>query len=181
MGKSHTRNDMRSITKNPNDPAYKAAADNRSNQLNPQHPAYASSRKGGGVAITGYGELDEDDEMVEVVDDLLEGMSIRELRSLIQRVLKDTPGRLLPVVEGACSEPDNPYHRHVGSRKSLDEMSRSELMETVWRLSDEDWERAIAGVSSVFEADADFENFAREYWVPRYFFGKPVRPPQYQD
>jgi len=33
------------MAKNPNNPASKAAADNRANQLNPDAPAHASSRK----------------------------------------------------------------------------------------------------------------------------------------
>ncbi len=37
-------NDQRAAVFNPTSAAYKAAADNRSNQLNPQHPAYRSSR-----------------------------------------------------------------------------------------------------------------------------------------
>lgn len=37
-------NDERAVALNPNNPAYKAAQDNRSNQLNPSHSAYASSR-----------------------------------------------------------------------------------------------------------------------------------------
>ncbi|QQW92930.1 hypothetical protein HG561_07655 [Helicobacter pylori] len=37
MGKSYSQrsNDQRSNTKNPNNPAYKKAMDNRANQLNP--------------------------------------------------------------------------------------------------------------------------------------------------
>jgi len=45
-GKQYTPNDMRSISKNPNNPAFKVAADNRANQLNPTTEAHASSRKG---------------------------------------------------------------------------------------------------------------------------------------
>jgi len=44
-GKHYSPNDMRSMAKNPNNPASKAAVDNRAGQLNPQTPAYASSRK----------------------------------------------------------------------------------------------------------------------------------------
>ena len=162
MRKGHTPNDMRSMAKNPNNPSAKAATDNRSNQLNPQHPAHASSGKGGGGAAAGYGETDEDDEMVELVDDRLEGMSSGELRKVIQRVLKDTPGRSL-------------------GRKSPKEMSRSTLEATVRRLQDEDWHRAVAGLRSVFFAGADFDNYMRAFWFPRYFLGKHVKPPQYRD
>ena len=35
---------QRSITKNPNNPAYRAAMNNRSNQLNPNNPAYHKAR-----------------------------------------------------------------------------------------------------------------------------------------
>ena len=45
-GKHYSPNDMRSMAKNPNNPASKAASDNRANQLNPEKTAYASSRKG---------------------------------------------------------------------------------------------------------------------------------------
>lgn len=41
MGK---RGGNRANSKNPNNPAYKAAQDNRSNQLNPNNEAYYSSR-----------------------------------------------------------------------------------------------------------------------------------------
>ncbi|TXT58950.1 MAG: hypothetical protein BAJALOKI2v1_280041 [Promethearchaeota archaeon] len=37
MGKNRSSNDDRSDSKNPNNPAHKAAMDNRSNQLNPEH------------------------------------------------------------------------------------------------------------------------------------------------
>lgn len=37
MGK---RNDDRSNSMNPNNPAYKTSVDNQSNQLNPNHPEY---------------------------------------------------------------------------------------------------------------------------------------------
>ncbi len=40
MGKNRSFNDDRSNSKNPNNPAYQAAADNRSNQLNPNNPEY---------------------------------------------------------------------------------------------------------------------------------------------
>ncbi|MGB0281634.1 MAG: hypothetical protein ACPGAE_05585 [Neptuniibacter sp.] len=38
-------NDQRSNAYNPNNQAYKHSADNRSRQLNPEHPTYQSSRK----------------------------------------------------------------------------------------------------------------------------------------
>ena len=48
MGKKDpSPNDQRSTAKNPNNQAFKAARDNRANQLNPDHPAYRSSRMGG--------------------------------------------------------------------------------------------------------------------------------------
>ncbi|HZT35246.1 MAG TPA: hypothetical protein VFA15_04960 [Nitrososphaera sp.] len=37
IGNNYTPNDMRSNTLNQNNPAYKAAADNRSNQMNSNH------------------------------------------------------------------------------------------------------------------------------------------------
>ena len=39
-----TPNDDRSDSKNPNNPAFKAAQDNRAEQLNPDHEAYHKSR-----------------------------------------------------------------------------------------------------------------------------------------
>ena len=38
MGKNRSSNDNRSNTKNPNNPASKAARDNRANQKNPNNP-----------------------------------------------------------------------------------------------------------------------------------------------
>lgn len=40
-----SRNDQRSNSINPNNPASKAAANSRSIQLNPNYPAYHQSRK----------------------------------------------------------------------------------------------------------------------------------------
>ncbi len=54
-GKHYSPNDMRSRAKNPNNPASKAAADNRANQVNPGTAAYKSSHKGG----EGEGESSE--------------------------------------------------------------------------------------------------------------------------
>ena len=45
MGKKRTPNDNRSISKNPNNPASKAARDNRANQLNPNNPRSQGKRK----------------------------------------------------------------------------------------------------------------------------------------
>jgi len=39
-----SRNDDRSDSKNPNNPAYHAAVENRADQLNPDHEAYRSAR-----------------------------------------------------------------------------------------------------------------------------------------
>ncbi len=39
-----SRNDQRSNSMNPNNPAHHASANNSSNQGNPNNPAYASSR-----------------------------------------------------------------------------------------------------------------------------------------
>ena len=53
MGKGNrSRNDDRSDSKNPNNPAYQASVDNRSDQLNPDHEEHHKSR----------GEDDDDDE-----------------------------------------------------------------------------------------------------------------------
>ena len=46
-GNRKSPNDQRANTKNPNNPAQKAAGDNRANQLNPNNPAHRSSRQGG--------------------------------------------------------------------------------------------------------------------------------------
>ncbi len=48
-GRTPTPNDQRSNTKNPNNPAQKAAQDNRSNQLNPNSPRHSSNTQGGGT------------------------------------------------------------------------------------------------------------------------------------
>jgi len=40
MGKSHSPNDQRSNSMNPNNSAYRDSNDNRSNQLNPNNPEY---------------------------------------------------------------------------------------------------------------------------------------------
>lgn len=48
-GRKHCPNDMRSMARNPNSPHFKAAQDNRANQLNPQHPAHGRSRAGSGA------------------------------------------------------------------------------------------------------------------------------------
>lgn len=47
MGKkaSTSRNNQRSNDRNPNNPGYKHSVDNRSRQLNPEHPTYHSGRK----------------------------------------------------------------------------------------------------------------------------------------
>ncbi|MHA2246299.1 MAG: hypothetical protein ACXADY_15150 [Candidatus Hodarchaeales archaeon] len=42
--KSSSRNDQRSNTLNPNNPAFKHTQDSRANQLNPNNPAFRSSR-----------------------------------------------------------------------------------------------------------------------------------------
>jgi len=42
-----TPNNQRSMVKNPNNPAYKAAQDNRANQLNPNHPLNKNYPRGG--------------------------------------------------------------------------------------------------------------------------------------
>ncbi len=45
MGKGNrSRNDDRSDSKNPNNPAYQASVDNRADQLNPDHEEYQASR-----------------------------------------------------------------------------------------------------------------------------------------
>jgi len=44
-GKTRSANDQRSDVHNPTSSDYKAAADNRSNQMNPKHPAYHRSRR----------------------------------------------------------------------------------------------------------------------------------------
>ncbi len=44
-GKSYTQNDQRSMSKNPNNPAFKAASDNKSNQLNSNNPEYKDKKK----------------------------------------------------------------------------------------------------------------------------------------
>ena len=59
MGRHHSSNDDRSNSKNPNNPAYKAASDNRSNQLNPNNPRYQAS------------DHDEDDDNKYDDDDLI--------------------------------------------------------------------------------------------------------------
>lgn len=48
--KTPTPNDQRGDSKNPNNPAHKAAQDNRSNQLNPNH---APTKGGGGSKPSG--------------------------------------------------------------------------------------------------------------------------------
>ncbi len=53
--RTYSANDMRSMAKNPTSPHHKAAADNRANQLNPIHPAYARSREGTRVAAGASG------------------------------------------------------------------------------------------------------------------------------
>ena len=46
MGKGNrSRNDDRSDSKNPNNPAYQASVDNRADQLNPDHEAYEASKE----------------------------------------------------------------------------------------------------------------------------------------
>ncbi len=45
MGKNKSPNENRSNTKNPNNPAYKAARDNRANQLNQNIPRYQSKSR----------------------------------------------------------------------------------------------------------------------------------------
>ena len=45
LGKGFRRNDQRSNTKNPNNPAYKADRDNRSRQLTPEDEVYEQSRE----------------------------------------------------------------------------------------------------------------------------------------
>jgi len=42
--KGKSRNDQRSDSKNPNNPAYKDSEDNRSRQLNPEDEEYEKSR-----------------------------------------------------------------------------------------------------------------------------------------
>jgi hypothetical protein len=44
MGKNRRPNDDRSDSKNPNNPASKAAHDNRSNQLNSNNPEYKGKK-----------------------------------------------------------------------------------------------------------------------------------------
>lgn len=46
MSKGKGGGNPRANSKNPNNPAQKAAGDNRSNQLNPNNAAYRSSRSG---------------------------------------------------------------------------------------------------------------------------------------
>ena len=53
-------NDQRSNAKNPNNPAFKAAQDNRANQLNPNHmptkgPDHPVRREADGVTSNGAG------------------------------------------------------------------------------------------------------------------------------
>jgi hypothetical protein len=43
MSKHHSPNDQRSIEKNPNNPAYQAMLDNRSQQIDPQNAKYNGS------------------------------------------------------------------------------------------------------------------------------------------
>ncbi|MCZ6789916.1 MAG: hypothetical protein O7D33_08290, partial [Chloroflexi bacterium] len=45
-GRGQSQGNQRGDAKNPNNPAYRAAASNRSNQMNPNNPAYRSSRSG---------------------------------------------------------------------------------------------------------------------------------------
>jgi len=45
-GSSANRNNQRANARNPNNPAHKAAGDNRSTQLNPNSSTYSSSRQG---------------------------------------------------------------------------------------------------------------------------------------
>lgn len=49
MSKKSTRqsNDQRATDRNPNSTSYQRGQDNRSRQLNPEHPTYHSSRKKG--------------------------------------------------------------------------------------------------------------------------------------
>ena len=44
MAKQPSPNDQRSNALNPNNAAFNAAADNRANQLNPEHPVSKASR-----------------------------------------------------------------------------------------------------------------------------------------
>jgi len=45
-GGSSNRNNQKANVQNPNSLAHKAASGNRSNQMNPNNPAYHSSRQG---------------------------------------------------------------------------------------------------------------------------------------
>ena len=45
-GNRNSSNDQRANTKNPNNPAHKAAQDNRANQKNPNNPARNGSQQG---------------------------------------------------------------------------------------------------------------------------------------
>ena len=64
-GKGHSPNDMRSMSKNPNNPAHRAAMDNRSRQLDPQQPAHGGSvgqSEGSDEPATADGEASDSSE-----------------------------------------------------------------------------------------------------------------------
>ncbi len=54
--RTYSANDMRSMAKNPTSSHYRAAQDNRANQLNPRHPAFESSREDSDGSAGGAGE-----------------------------------------------------------------------------------------------------------------------------
>lgn len=94
----YSSNDMRSMSRNPNSPHFKAGRDNRSNQLNPQHPSFGLSRAGSVIQHEGASMPRELVDMAGNAPCHLRGYSFLErlddmgLGSMLARSLVRTPG-----------------------------------------------------------------------------------------
>lgn len=161
----HSPNDMRSMAKNPNNPHHEAAQDNRSNQLNPQHPAYHRSRSDAGSSRGGAGAGPQP--AVGESADL--GLALFQMHQrpdspimdlgLMRRALWRSGGSMGSVMApdytvgfAVSSDPESRELRLVGCRKMREDESYGAAMETAraqhpqlpWRLVE--WWRVEASV-----------------------------------
>lgn len=94
----YSPNDMRSMSRNPNSPHFKAGRDNRSNQLNPQHPSFGHSHAGSGLQHEGASMPRKLVDMARNAPRHLGGYSVLErlsemgLGSMLSRSLVRMPG-----------------------------------------------------------------------------------------
>lgn len=162
--RTYSANDMRSMAKNPTSSHYKAATDNRANQLNPAHSAYASSRQDGqegGIHAFGVTEGITFEELVA-----------REIRVNREAIGKGLDGGIIGTVETSLRNRSGTVLRElirtfvgsVANRKLSngilpDELNDAGLRDLIWSIILQDFRESGGG---------GIDAYLRDVWVPKF-------------